>query len=287
MSSASASGDMPSARDFGWRLREKSASHFDISQRDNGQFTVVLNHPLLRSVSAEMLSWWFRTFTTLRVTLEDVPGYVGERVPGYMLWHPVDHLSATLIGRTSADGSPLPGRTQIHIREAMQYGVFGQRFPVDAKLTVYYAGPDGWAMGKRLPLLGPAMMLRIHFRNVFDEGKRVGVHYHYEVVIGVSGRDPISRLINRRLTAAYGPDFFAAWQTHNVEEVGTFENFLAPLFAQAERGEPLRFSRRMDAAPPDALDSGYDEALFQRRVETLKGAGDPYAVQAYDQGSFL
>ncbi|MEO1189313.1 MAG: hypothetical protein AAFW60_09580, partial [Pseudomonadota bacterium] len=182
MTSVKAAGEMPPVREFGWPLKSTESSYFDIAKRDNGQFTVVLNHALLRGVSAQMLTWWFRHFTELRVTLEDVPGFEGKTVPAYQLWHPSDHLSAVLEGRTDRDGAPIAGVTKIHIREAMQYLKYGWRFPVDAKLSVFYIGDDGWAMGRRLPLLGPVMMLRIHFKDVIQDERHIGVHYHYEVV---------------------------------------------------------------------------------------------------------
>ncbi|MEM6678236.1 MAG: hypothetical protein AAF675_10225, partial [Pseudomonadota bacterium] len=155
---------IPPARDFGWRLKPISTAHFGLDTRDNGQFTVTLNHALLRGVTAQMLAWWFQSFTRLRVRLEDVPGYEGQEVPAYLLWHPTDHVSAALTGPVTEHGGPIPGRSSIHIREAMQVPRYGTRFPVDAVLKVLYAGGDGWGMGKILPLLGPAMMLRIHFK---------------------------------------------------------------------------------------------------------------------------
>ena len=283
--------EMPAARDFGWRLKERSTSYFDITQRDNGQFTVVLNHALLRGVSAQMIAWWFRHFTTLRVRLSDIPGYEGQYVPAYLLWHPSDHLDATLKGPRQSDGSPIAGKTRIHIREAMQYLTYGWDYPVDTEIVVTYCGPDGWSMGRRLPVLGPAMMLRIHFKDVFDGDRQIGVHYHYEVVIGVSGRDPLSRFVNRRMSSAFGPEFFQAWHTHNVIEVGVFENFLPVLYSQADEGKnpspDLSFERAFNQALGDGAQKGFDRALFDARVAALANAKDPFLVQGHDQPTFL
>ncbi|MEL6575388.1 MAG: hypothetical protein AAFQ81_05795 [Pseudomonadota bacterium] len=287
MSGVGPAGVMPPMRDFGWPLKARESSRFDITKRDNGQFTVVLNHALLRGVRAEMIAWWFRNFTRLRVSLTDVAGYEGETVPAYLLWHPSDHLDATLIGRRAQDGAPLPGETRIHIREAMQYLRYGWKYPVDAKLTVAYVGGDGWAMGKRLPVFGPVMMLRIHFKDVVQGGTHLGVHYHYEVVIGVSGNGPVSRFINRRMTAAYGPEFFTAWHTHNVIEVGVFENFLPALYAQRADAPDLRFSRSDSIVPPGNGQTGFDAALFEKRVAALAAAPDPYVEQRYAEATFL
>ena len=90
--------NMPMARDYGWDLKPLESSAFEIHQRENGQFCVVLAHSLLRGVRAEMIHWWFMNFPNLKVRLRDVPGYEGQQVPGYLLWHPVDHLACRVIG---------------------------------------------------------------------------------------------------------------------------------------------------------------------------------------------
>jgi len=276
---------MPAVRDLGWALKPNESAHFHIHQRANGQFSVVLNHALLRGVRAEMIHWWFRNFTKLKVRLTDTPGFEGQAVPAYWLWHPQDHHSAELSGPLSADGSPRAG-TKIHIREAMQYETYGWKYPVDTKLQVHYVGADGWAMGKSGPFFGPVMMLRIHYRDVFDGETHQGAHYHYEVVIGTSADNPIARLLNARLSAKFGPEFFAAWQRHNVIEVGTFENHLPVLFAQRDDLSTLSYSRAQDPAP-EGEQHGFDRALFDTRVAGFATASDPYAYQAFDKPSFL
>ncbi|MEM1287761.1 MAG: hypothetical protein AAGH60_05375 [Pseudomonadota bacterium] len=278
---------MPAKRDFGWTLKPVSSSHFDIHQKDNGQFCVVLNHALLRGVSAEMIAWWFQNFPRLKVRLRDIPGYEGKQVPGYLLWHPIDHHSAELSGALGPDGIAKEG-CSIHIREAMQYDRYGWKYPVDSKLKLFYVGSDGWAMGKMLPVLGPVMMLRIHFNDVFEDGQHVGVHYHYEVVIGATGNNPAARFVNSRITAHYGPEFFAAWHRHNVIEVGSFENFLPALFAQRDNLSNLEYARDMNPAPPSVESQhGHDGALFKERLSGYANTNAPYEFQRYQGPSFL
>ncbi len=276
---------MPAARDFGWALKPVSSSHFEIQQKDNGQFCVVLNHALLRGVSAEMLHWWFLNFTRLKVRLKDVPGYEGQEVPAYWLWHPVDHLGAELSGTTGPGGVARPG-CSIHIREAMQYDRFGWKYPVDSQLKIFYVGDDGWAMGKVLPLIGPVMMLRIHFKDVVEDGQHIGAHYHYEVVIGATGNNPVSRFINNRISGKFGPEFFAAWQRHNVIEVGTFENFLPALFAQDQ--STLEYAPDMNPnLPPPETQQGHDLPLFESRRKGYLETDAPHRFQQYEEVSFL
>ena len=278
---------MPRARDFRWALRSPSSSHFEIHKKPNGQFCVVLNHALLRGISAEMIQWWFQNFPNLRVTLYDVPNYEGQTIPAYLLWHPIDHHSASLIGATGPGGTSKAGG-RILIREAMQFDRYGWRFPVNKVLKIFYCESDGWAMGRAIPVLGNAMVLRIHFRDVFEGGAQIGVHYHYEVVIGLSTENQAARLLNRKLSAQFGPDFFEAWHRHNVIEVGTLENFLAPLFNQRQDLSKLVYAPEMN--PVGALPAhviGYDRSLFEERIAGYQTAKDAYQYQAFQNRSFL
>ena len=168
MSTVAIPGEMPPARRFGWTLRDPEQALFNIDQRSNGQFTVVSNHPFLRDVTAETIAWWFRNYTRLRVILEDTPQYGGEAVPAYLLWHPSDHFGAALLGRTAADGAPIPGATKIRVQEAMQYERYGWRYPVNFELTVFCCAADGWAMGRHLPPLEG----RNHVRNPLSGDSR-------------------------------------------------------------------------------------------------------------------
>lgn len=277
---------MPPAREFGWGLKRNSSAYFDIHKRPNGQFCVVLNHSLLRGVTAEMLYWWFQNFTRIRVRLENVPGYDNTAVPAYWLWHPYDHVSATLSGSLGADGVAQSG-AKIRIREAMQYDKYGWRYPVDNTLQVHYCEVDGWAMGKTIPVLGPAMMLRIHFKDVFRRGRRIGAHYHYEIVIGVSGDHRIAKWVNRKITRHFSPEFFEAWQTHNVIEVGTFEHFLPALFVQRDSGLNLKYSPLMSQAQMGSDATGFDAELFKARLASYAASTDPYLVQRFNGSSIL
>ena len=130
--------------------------------------------------------------------------------------------------------------------------------------------------------------MRIHFADVVTDGDIAGVHYHYEVVIGVSGNNPIARALNKRITAAYSPEFFSAWHLHNAIEVGTFENLLPALYAQRENTAELRYARAMNLMS-DRVETQFaqDAELFTQRVAGFKAADDPYAYQASQQRSFL
>ncbi|MEL6169502.1 MAG: hypothetical protein AAFR35_12490 [Pseudomonadota bacterium] len=270
---------MPTPRNYGWVLKPTSSTQFEIINRDNGQFCVVLNHALLRGVTAEMIHWWFLNFPNLRVRLRDVPQYEGSTVPGYLLWHPSDHINATLSGSLGPGGTSRAGAS-IGIQEAMQYERYGLTYPVDTTLKILYCEPDGWSMGKVLPIMGKAMVLSIRYQDVVRDGVHMGVHYHYEIVVGVSGRDPVSKALNRKITGDYTTDFFSAWHTHNAIEVGTFENFLPALWAQRSKPDDLQYGPDMNAAPDGALSqTAQGPDLFARRTAGYRSARNPYEHQ--------
>ncbi|MEO0326957.1 MAG: hypothetical protein AAF217_00025 [Pseudomonadota bacterium] len=278
---------MPLERDFGWALKPTNSTRFDIHQKPNGQFCVVLNHSLLRGVTSEMIHWWFLNFPNLRIKLEDVAGYEEQTIAGYLLWHPSDHCSAKLFGKLNPDGTSRAG-AKIQIREVMQFKTYGMKYPVDTALEIFYCGADGWSMGKTVPILGKVMCLRIHFKDVLEAGQVVGVHYHYEVVIGANGSNLVAQAFNKKITQEYSPEFFAAWQLHNTIEVGTFENFLPALYEQRTNLSDLHYSKSMNPIANRAeVQSAYGSRLFDERVAGYKTAKDPFSYQVPEQESFI
>lgn len=278
---------MPAERKFGWDLKPASSTHFDIHQRENGQFCVVLNHSILRGVNAEMIAWWFRHFPKMEVRLDDIEAYEGKKVPAYFLWHPSDHYSAVLDGKLGPGNTAQAG-ANIHIKEAMQYLKYGWKYKVDTKVKIFYVSSDGWAMGREIPLLGPAMVLRIHFKDVEVNGEIIGAHYHYEVVMGISGDNFISRQLNKKITQHFSPEFFEAWHLHNAIEVGVFENFLPPLYAQRENMEELHYAKHMNPdLPSPASLSGFDKSLFEQRINGYREASNPFDFQQFRDKTFI
>ncbi len=277
---------MPQKRDYGWTLKETSSTYFGIHKRENGQFCVILNHSLLRGVTAEMIYWWFRNFQNIKVKLNGIKGFENKLVPAYLLWHPSDHVNALLYQKNALHKQAETGDT-IHIQETMQYETYQWKYPVNKKLSIFYCQPDGWAMGKKIPFFGEAMVLRIHFKDVVEHGKVIGVHYHYEIVIGVTGNNFLAKTLNNLLTKELSTEFFEAWHLHNTIEVGTFENFLPSLYAQRESPN-FNYTQSMNTAPPiQNNQSGYSEQLFNERLEGYKTSNNPFNYQKYTATSFL
>jgi hypothetical protein len=277
---------MPEKRDFGWTLKPTSSTHFDVQTRDNGQICIVLNHSLLRDVTAEMLHWWFANFIDLKVKLVDIDRYTDQSIPAYLLWHPSDHLSFDL-KKNILNKHPKPEvGVAINLREAFDYENKGWGYSVDHALKISYCRADGWAITKQLPLIGNALALRVHFKDVINQEIHIGAHYHCEMVIGVNGDNSIAKMINKKITSDLSLDFFDAWHLHSTEEAGAFENFLPALYKQRKESNSFVYQKSMNKAPT-SLQFGFSRSLFQQRVQGYIDTDDVYAYQASDKASFL
>lgn len=278
---------VPKEREYGWELKPISSVFHKVTKNKSNQICVVLEHSLLRGVTTEMIYWWFKIFPNLEVILEDVEGYENTKVPAYFLWHPSDHISAVLSGKLGPNGTSKAG-AKIHIKEVMDYFKHGTKYPVDQEVTIFYCEKDGWCMGKRMPLLGDLMMLRISFKDVYKNNSIIGVHYHYEVVAGSHKKNFIARKINKKITGNYSEEFWEAWITHNTIEVGVFENFLPVIYEQRYDLENIRYSKRMNPVTisPQAL-TGYDEEMFKERVRGYENSKNAFKYQGGTEKTFF
>lgn len=280
---------VPQERLFGWVLKDKSSVYFGRAKNKSGQMCVILEHSLLRGVTTEMIAWWFENFPNLEVKLDDIEGYENQKVPAYLLWHPSDHISAHLTGELGPNNTAQAG-VKIHIKETMQYKKYGLKYPVDNALKVFYCENDGWAMGKQVPFLGKMMQLRISFKDVYEEGQFIGVHYHYEVVAGTNKKNPLAKFVNRKIVGQYDADFWDAWITHNTIEVGVFENFLPALYAQRDDLENLHYSKSMNPITEELskqTQTGFDKKLFEERLKGFEKSTNAFEFQRGEEQSFL
>ncbi len=278
---------VPDARAFGWELKPITSTYFKVIRNTSNQICVVLEHSLLRGVTTEMIHWWFRNFTRLMVKLIDVPGYHGQKVPAYLLWHPSDHISAKLSGKLGPDDTAKAG-AKIHIKEVMQYEKYQLKYPVDQELTVFYHEKDGWGMGKKLPLLGYMMALRISFKDVYEGTKIIGVHYHYEVVAGSHKQNPVAKKITQKIIGNFDTEFWEAWLTHNTIEVGVFENFLPVLFEQRHDINNLTYAKKMNPVTESPTSQkGFNKTLFDERVKGYGESKNGFLYQGVTKKSFL
>ena len=272
---------MPQERKFEWELKPVSSVHWGQVKNKSGQLCVVLEHSLLRGVTSEMIAWWFKNFANLKVTLNDIEGYEGKKVPAYFLWHPYDHIDAQLYGKLGENNTARAG-VKIHIKETMQYNKYGFKYPVNQALEIFYCENDGWGMGKIIPLIGTMIFLRISYKDVYKDGEIIGVHYHYEVVAGTNKQNFIAKAINKKIVGGYTAEFWEAWITHNTIEVGVFENFLPALFNQRNDLENLQYAKSMNPINQDIVSQqqeGFNKKLFEERLKGYEQSDNAFDYQ--------
>ncbi len=211
--------DLPPPREFGWHLKPVETARTCIERLSDGRMTIEIDHEIVRGVTTRMLAWWFQSFDR-EVMWE------GQSLQAYLLWHPLDHVHVRAF---RGEGGRLRVGDRLHINE-----VFGRdrRFTVDQGVRIHRWDANG--IGFHAVIGGVRVFNLDHaFEDVAD-----GVRYRSRALIGAEG--VLGRLVNTIAQRAFTDETARAWCRHNVEEVGCFENFLAPLWAREERAERLR-----------------------------------------------
>ena len=228
--------DLLKVKDFGWTLRSLSSARTNIAELVDGRIEVTIDHAPLKGITREMLVWWFQH-------MDGECTWEGETVPNYHLWHPRDHISVSISDR-NAQGVAVAG-SKIHIQEAFNHDL---RYLVDNTVTI-----------DRLDETG----LRFHAeragKTAFELEHRYlpsveGIEYHSRLLLGV-GQGWLKSLINDViLPRQFSDDKAIAWLTHNVEEVGCFEDFLPELYRRyAPATKPYTIQRQSRHALPARL----------------------------------
>jgi hypothetical protein len=189
------------------RRRPISSAEVNVRVLNDGQFEQRIVHGVLQGVTREMLFWWMHH-------IGDQVDWEGQRTTAYRLWHPRDHI------HWECDGPVRPGaRFQIVEAFASQ-----RRFLVDNLFDVPKLDETGFRIQAR-----------------FFGAAEISVDEDWEDVPG--GVRWINTMRLRSASSLLGPLVqlgrwvkraqFAAWLTHNVEEVGFIPEFLPVLHARA------------------------------------------------------
>lgn len=216
-------------RPFPWRMKPLTSAATNLRILADGRRELTIAHDVIKGVTPAMLHWWF-------CHIDGEMCYAGQRYPRYQVWHPVDHIYYKELTR-AADGTGSTG-TRRQIVEAFQGN---PRHLINIVDRVVHLGDDGIllsteAAGIQLPGLGNLLLplpagistLEHRFTAVAN-----GTRYASRLLIGSPTRlGPW--LLNPLLRRFVMDDAMArAWLQHNIEEVGNFEFFLPPLWAEA------------------------------------------------------
>jgi len=205
---------------YSFEMRKVDSARVYVGERVDGRLEARIAHAPLRSVSSEMLVWWFENFPETRKTAR-----VGDKdVPLYWLWHPIDHFMVR-VTKPAANGAP----------------GFSEGARVTLKETILetiemHGLIDGMNRdGVHLTLMrGPFRVGDLRHTFVDTEN---GLEYRSRLIAG-STLPVIGRILNlivkRRV---FTPAMLERWLQHNVEEVGNFEQILPPLYAQRDEAE--------------------------------------------------
>lgn len=206
-----------------------SSAQTRVTRLSTGQLELTIKHDLLRGVTREMLSWWFRR-------IDGTMAYHGRRVPRYRVWHPHDHIFYRDLTR-DAEGLGGAG-TRRQIVEAF---AADRRYLVNIVDRVAHLGEDGILLVTEraglslgplrtplLPLPGEVSTLQHWFI-----GAPAGTRYESRMLVGFDSL-PGRLVLNRHVLPyiAMSEEMGRAWLRHNIEEVGNFERFLPELYAR-------------------------------------------------------
>jgi hypothetical protein len=210
-----------------WPFKPLSSARMSRARLPNGQLELTISHDILRGVTPEMLSWWFRR-------IDGAMEYLGQRVPRYRVWHPRDHIFYRDLTR-DAEGLGGAG-TRRHIVEAFQedrrylVNIIDRVAHLDETGILLVTERAGLTLGSwktpPLPLFGELSTLQHEFFST-----PTGTRYESRMLVGADSL--VGRLgLNRQLLprVAMSEAMGRAWLRHNVEEVGNFERFLPALY---------------------------------------------------------
>jgi hypothetical protein len=210
--------DLPPPRPVLWPLRPPESASVSIAPGD-GRVVIAIEHAPLRGVTAEMLAWWFG----------HVPGtmeYAGATYTRYEVWHPLDHISYTVV-RPGPRGTVGPG-AELRITEALGRNLDNL---LDIRVTLEELGDNRSVVVKRV--MGAAL---VRLENEFQT-EPAGARYLSRMTVGDS--TPLARLVLNRVAhrRAFPPKRVEPWIRHHIEEIGNLEHFLPDLFRQRAEHE--------------------------------------------------
>jgi len=203
-----------------WQFKPVSSASAGVETLNDGRKKYWVKHDVLKNVTPQMLAWWFGHFGDGDVEIQ------GRRFPRYRVWHPLDHVYARYV-RRMPDEPASPG-TQIALCE---YLGRNPRYKIEAVSTIEKLDETGFI---HAVIRGGVQMARME--HVFTKAADGVRDENCLIVPGTPRLGPFARLL--------GPFLFPdgkgqAWLKHNIEEMGTLENFLPELYGRETKHESV------------------------------------------------
>jgi len=202
-----------------WQFKPVSSASAGVETLNDGRKKYWIKHDVLKNVTPRMLAWWFGH-------MEGDVEIQGHRFPRYCVWHPLDHVYARYV-RRAPDGSVGPG-AQIALCEYLGRNPV---YKIEAVSTIEKLDETGF----------------IH--NVVQRGIRIARMEHvFTKTVGgtrdencliVPGIPRLGVFATLLLPFLFPDGKGQAWLKHNIEEMGTLENFLPELYQREAKHDPV------------------------------------------------
>jgi len=195
-----------------WNYPIVNEARFKTEITQEGTLKIELHHPILKGVTPEMLSWWYRNLASGKATLE------GVEYTYYHLFHLSEH-GQTHILSPATDGSSGMGVGAIVYRQE-KFGPYLSK----GQARVEEFNSNGFVVK---PIMGPLSFGKI--QHIF---KSVESGTEYSVFTELGSDAPlIAPILNYYIThKQFAPDVVKEWIRHQVEEVGSLVHFLPKLY---------------------------------------------------------
>lgn len=230
---------LPEPREFGWALKSFDNAHSIVTHLPDGRTLFEVDHPPVRDVTAEMLTWWYGIYADLTLEIDE------DSYPAFLVSHPLDHIS--LNSEKAVPEGPLQAGDVLNIKEAYQRN---PKFSLDERLEVVALEEHRFAL--KATRRG-VTVADLEFR--FEDGPD-GAKFTNHLTVGVES-GWLKPLVNRVMIPwLYYEDKNYAWVLHTVEEIGNFENFLPEIFARRDQGMTIRWNRNCLADNEDRAPEG-------------------------------
>jgi len=198
---------LPPARPLQHPLRSPSTARARVQHLPGHRRRITIDHQPLAGLTPAMVHWWFRH-------IGDPISYAGRSMPGYLAWHPLDHIHWELSRPAPGGGAAEGARFRIVEAFARQ-----PEFYVDTKDTVEKLDDTGIRLVRRA--FGVPVLQLEHTWSA------CGDRPHYVSVLDIGARSALMTPVNRLLGRRFPDHMVRAWVKHNIEEVGQLE-FLLP-----------------------------------------------------------
>lgn len=206
--------EIEAARPKFWEYPKLNEAIYKTEIMTDGKILIEIQHPLLKGITPEMISWWYRNLASGKATIEN------KEYDYYLLFHLSEH-GQTRVVAAATDGSPGMGVGAVIYRQEKFGSYLSKGFG-----RVESFSNNGFVV---TPVMGPLNFGRIE--HTF-EAKDGGTLYKVQTILG-SDAPVIGPLLTYYIRVKqFPPEVVQEWIRHQVEEVGSLVHLLPQIYPQ-------------------------------------------------------